>query len=300
MTGGREIRESIMNNMLLLNRLQTYIPDLYQDSPAGMLPILDKPMVEYTLERLAENGVNKVTIAVSNITNDFVKTLGDGIRWGIELDYVNTDVPTELAQYIESGVGTYCLIDGDIAIDSSIDEMLSVEQFNQQDASDINPSMTYVQDANAAEEMIRFGAVRATLPSQAMELLSRFHAQNITVLENPNDDLVIAGHLRDATRNIHVQQGGNANTESATGSNVFVGKLSDVHASCQIQNNVVIGEGAVIDADVSLDNTVVLPNTHVGEQLDLTNCLVSSRWVFNIITQGLIKITDPALITKTA
>ena len=60
-----------------------------------------------------------------------------------------------------------------------------------------------------------------------------------------------------------------------------------------------IGAGAVIDADVSLDNTIVLPNTHVGEQLDLTNCLVSSKWVFNVVTQGLIKISDAALISKT-
>ncbi len=288
-----------MINMLLMNRPQTYIPDLYQDSPAGMLPVVDKPMVEYTLERLAENGIKAMTIAVSNITSGRVKTLGDGIRWGINLDYINTDVPSELANYIEQSMGAFRLIDGDIAIDSPVNDMLTSAPENSEQESNLNPSLTYVHDANSAEEMIRFGAVRATMPSQLHELLTRFHAQNLTVLNNPNNDLVIAGHPRDVERNIYVQQGGNASFKSIFGKNVFIGGLCDLHRSCQIQDNVVIGAGAVIDAEVSLDNTVVLPNTHVGEQLDLTNCLVSSEWVFNVVTQGLIKISDAALISKT-
>lgn len=284
-----------MKRLLLMNRMQTYIPDLYQDSPAGMLPVVDKPLIEYTLERFAENGVNKITIAVNNKTKDYVKTLGDGIRWGIELDYINTDIFTELADYIENCAGTFCLIDGDMAIDSCIESMLENER-----AADLSPAITYVEDANTAVEIIRFGAVRAILPSQVKELLTHFHAQNVTVLSNPNEDLVIAGHLRNLEQNIYVQQGANANLEKVPGQNVFIGKLCDVHASCQIQSNVVVGEGSVIDADVSLENTVILPNTHVGEQLDLTNCLVSSRWVFNVVTQGLIEISDNTLITKTA
>ncbi len=289
-----------MNHMLLLNRPQKFLPDLYADTPAGMLPVADKPMVEYTLERLAESGLNEVTIARSKATFDCVKQLGDGTRWGITLNYIDTDNASELANYVESPIGNYRLIDGDIAIDTPIADMLASSSTNTDQLRDAHPSIMTTDDANIAEETIRFGAVRATLQSQKLELLGRFHGQTLAVLENRNNDLVIAGHPHDAARKIHVQQGGSASFDSIHGNNVFIGSLCDVHKSCRLQDNVVIGAGSVIDAEVSLDNTVVLPNTHVGEQLDLTNCLVSSQWVFNVVTQGLIQITDPALFRKTS
>ncbi|HFE48398.1 MAG TPA: nucleotidyltransferase family protein [Chromatiaceae bacterium] len=55
--------------------------------PKPLLPVAGKPLIEYHIERLAEAGIRKLVINHAWLGEKIEHTLGDGRRWGIEIQY---------------------------------------------------------------------------------------------------------------------------------------------------------------------------------------------------------------------
>ena len=55
--------------------------------PAALLPVADRPVIEYVLEHLVRYGVDEATIALHHAASAVEPILGDGTRAGLRLDY---------------------------------------------------------------------------------------------------------------------------------------------------------------------------------------------------------------------
>ncbi len=64
------------------------IAPLSDSLPKPLLPILNKPLVQFHLESMSKIGIRKVFIVVEHLEGEIVRTLGDGSRFGISLKYV--------------------------------------------------------------------------------------------------------------------------------------------------------------------------------------------------------------------
>lgn len=58
-------------------------------TPKPLLPVGGKPLIAWTLEKLAAAGYGQVVINTSHLARQFPATLGDGSRWGLRIHYAD-------------------------------------------------------------------------------------------------------------------------------------------------------------------------------------------------------------------
>jgi len=73
--------------------------------PKHLLNVGGVPFLEHQIARLAEAGVDHVVLATSYRAELFEPVLGDGSRWGVQLDYVQEDEPLGTAGAIRNVAG---------------------------------------------------------------------------------------------------------------------------------------------------------------------------------------------------
>lgn len=53
-----------------------------------LIPLVNKPMLEYAIEKIAECGVNEIAINTNPGDTEIASAIGDGSRWGVRITYL--------------------------------------------------------------------------------------------------------------------------------------------------------------------------------------------------------------------
>lgn len=108
--------------MILAAGRGTRLGALTDTCPKPLLPICGKPLIEYTLEALAQGGIEQVVINVSYLKEQFLDRLGNGSRFGLTIQYSVEEEALETGGGIFQalpllGEEPFLLIGGDILTD---------------------------------------------------------------------------------------------------------------------------------------------------------------------------------------
>jgi lipopolysaccharide/colanic/teichoic acid biosynthesis glycosyltransferase/dTDP-glucose pyrophosphorylase len=82
-----------MKAVILAGGQDTHLVPLVRSVPKPLLPVANRPMVEYLLNLLKANGVREVALAVNSSDEPYQYSLGDGRRLGMRLHYSRESVP---------------------------------------------------------------------------------------------------------------------------------------------------------------------------------------------------------------
>lgn len=90
-----------------------------------LVPVANKPVIEYGIEAIAEAGVKEFGIIVGDTGPAVEKAVGDGSRWGIEITYIPQSAPLGLAHAVATakpflGDDDFVMYLGDNLIKSSV------------------------------------------------------------------------------------------------------------------------------------------------------------------------------------
>jgi len=78
----------------------TRIKPLSLRYPKPLLPVCNKPIIQYQLEDMKLIGVEEVFIVVGHLKEEMPKTLGDGSRWGLNLHYIDQEKTLGIAHAV--------------------------------------------------------------------------------------------------------------------------------------------------------------------------------------------------------
>jgi len=82
-----------MKAVILAGGRDTHLVPLVRTVPKPLLPVANRPMVDYLLNLLKASGIREVALTVNAAANPYEQILGDGRRLGMRLHYSRESVP---------------------------------------------------------------------------------------------------------------------------------------------------------------------------------------------------------------
>lgn len=106
-----------MEAIILAGGLGSRLKPYTMSIPKPLLPVGDIPIIEVLLSQLAKKGVTKIHICLGHMAPIFQTYLGDGSKFGLEIEYVFEDKPLGTAgalRLIKTEAKNILIMNGDL------------------------------------------------------------------------------------------------------------------------------------------------------------------------------------------
>ena len=114
----------------------TRLRPLTCDVPKPMVPILNRPVMEYTIKLLNKHNINDISVTLAYLPSVITEYFGDGKEWGVSLNYFIEETPLGTGGSVknagESLDGTFIVISGDALTDLDLEKAV---EFHRQKGS---------------------------------------------------------------------------------------------------------------------------------------------------------------------
>lgn len=112
-----------MQAVIMAGGKGTRLASVTGDMPKPMVPVNGKPLLEYQIENLKENGIGDIILSVGYLGEKIREYFGDGKRYGVRITYHQEEKPLGTAGVLpvikERLEDTFFLIFGDLFLDIS-------------------------------------------------------------------------------------------------------------------------------------------------------------------------------------
>ncbi|NJK79002.1 MAG: NDP-sugar synthase [Chloroflexaceae bacterium] len=164
-----------MKAVILVGGLGTRLRPLTLNTPKPMIPIANRPFIEYMLNRLRNQGIDEVILAVQYLADRFREVLGDGSRLGLKLHIVEEPEPLGTAGAVKNVEhlldNTTFVFNGDVLTDLDLRAMLA---FHREKGGKVTISLTPVDDPT------QFGLVETDRNQRIQRFLEKPRPEDIT------------------------------------------------------------------------------------------------------------------------
>jgi mannose-1-phosphate guanylyltransferase len=159
---------SVLKAVILVGGLGTRLRPLTNDMPKSVLPVLNRPFMEYTFAYLRHYGIEDIILAINYLPDVIRKYLGDGSRYGVRLTYCYESEPMGTAGAIKNAEryldSTFVALNGDIFTDLVLTDMLELHYAKGARAT---ISLQWVDDPSA------FGVVETDVSSKVLRFIEK-------------------------------------------------------------------------------------------------------------------------------
>jgi mannose-1-phosphate guanylyltransferase len=137
-----------MKAAILIGGQGTRLRPFTLESPKPLLPVLNRPFLEYQFRVLRAHGVREVVLCTSYRADDFRRAFGDGRRLGLKLRYVRETIPLGTGGALKNAEkhlagGTTLILNGDVLNAFDIRAFL---RFHRARRAEISIALSRVKD----------------------------------------------------------------------------------------------------------------------------------------------------------
>ncbi len=140
-----------MKAAILIGGQGTRLRPFTLDTPKPLLPVLNRPFLEYQFRVLRSHGVRDIALCTSYRAENFRRAFGDGRRLGVRLKYVRETIPLGTGGAAKNaekllGGGTALILNGDVLNAFDVRAFL---RFHRERRAEISIALTRVKDPTA-------------------------------------------------------------------------------------------------------------------------------------------------------
>ncbi len=304
-----------MQALIFADRLGRELEPLTDRTCAALLPVTGKSVLEHTLEALVAAGLREAVVAVSPFADELRAALGDGSRWGMRLEYVLTrgeEDPDVVVEIAESHLaGELLALRGDVLHGAALGEFLRL-------AGEATGPVVYGGAADAPVslclhrsggrgglEPLRWSVEPVEMPPtwpvvelpgaalNRLESPRAYHRANLDAAAGRFPGLIAPG--RQVAPGLTVGPRSKVSPRSLRQGVAFVGGNCRVEASAEFRGEVVIANRVTVDRHAILRDSVVLPDTYIGERLDVQNAIVRGNQLIRVDTGAVLPVVETFL-----
>ena len=306
-----------MRTIILADRLGHELFPLTDRTCPALLPVTGKSVLEHNLDMLASAGIKRAVVVIGSFADQVRTQFEYGRRWGMELDYWHTrgeeNPDAVLAQLPRQQDDEQLLIiRGDIIRSPGIIEFL--EQAQKLDCPVLHgvfdgqaSGLCLCRTQQAGLSPLHWPNLAQGLPVPSecsvgfpdakvyrLESLANFHQANLDAAAGRIPGLTIPG--RHTALGLTQGRNSKVSSRSLKVGIAFVGGGSEVHPTVELNHEVVISDQVIIDRFAKLTDTVVLPNTYVGELVNLSHSIARGSDLIRVDINTHIHVTDAFLL----
>ncbi|MDM8566199.1 sugar transferase [Candidatus Halobeggiatoa sp. HSG11] len=301
--------------VILADRQGIALQPLTDNSCIALLPMVGKTVLIHALEAVSEAGLKNASVVISAQAEAIKQQLGDGKRWGLHLDYVlsqGDESIDSLLPRLPTLTDTTLFLRGDVLHSRILAEFLSqasVEWGNPSFKSDclyasiadktvaclcrgsITPAaLQYLGNNPPKHDVTAFDGSNYN----ALDSLKAYHQANLDIVAGRFSTISMAG--RDIALGLSAGRHAQVSPKSLKQGCAFVGEESRVHPSAEFVEDVMISPRVIVDKEAIIRNSVILPDTYIGELIELNHAIVQGNQLIRVDTGAVTQITDTFLL----
>ena len=118
-----------MKAVIMAGGKGTRLQSIAKNIPKPMVPILNRPILEYQIDSLKKSGITDVIIIIGYLGNIIRKHFGNGERYGVSIEYIVENMPLGTAgalYYLKGKIkDDFILVFGDLIFDIDFNRFMA-------------------------------------------------------------------------------------------------------------------------------------------------------------------------------
>ena len=268
-----------MKALILSGGTGTRLRPLTYSHAKQLVPIANKPILYYIIEKIASVGISDIGIIVGNTENDIRKAVGYGEPWGVNITYIYQQLPLGLAHAVKTasdflGKSSFLMILGDNLFNMDLNSFIENFEVSRANSSLLLHKVTDPSGFGVA--VVKDGQIEK-LVEKPKENISDLIITGVYLFDNTIfnaiDEIVPSprGELEitDAIQKL-LKTGGKVTYQIINGWWKDTGKITDVLEANRLVLNT-MDEKAITGKNVLISSSSISGPSIIGDNCKITN-----------------------------
>jgi len=277
-------------------------------APWPLLPVANRPLLDYWLETCAELGIGHVQVILGEGADEVEKFAGDGARWGVEIQYSFARASEQPLDYLKATSDRWD--DGLLFIGGAFflrrRQAYTPSGFQTMDACrhGADGKTWFLYGKNGAEVKTLLDGHSGSERGLEQIHIHPFFIDGIPAYFDINMKMVMGEFSRYVTAGFSTVDGSSIGYNVLTPPSAHLKPPLIIGNDCRfgpmttIGGKAVVADHVIVDSHTELSNCLILQDTYIGRNLEVSNKIISGNRLISAVDGTVVEIDDSWIVAQ--